>query len=235
VTPGRPATGGARAARSRPAPVLPAPLVLAAVLLVAASLVTGCGRAVDGVPTAAPPSDRPSTPAELERLVVARVPSGLPRLPDDEVHPPAGAKQLEDVAGYAPDPARELEVLEGYGYRFGWERFWGRQSGPMTGVFVDQFEQRAGAGAYAADLARNDAELYRGVLSEDPPELPGNCRLLTVDEPVPEAGLLDPAAFAWCWHGVFSVSVTAVAETTDDAVREVGAVLERQLALLPPA
>ena len=30
----------------------------------------------------------------------------------------------------------------------------------MTGVFVDQFEHRAGAGAYAEDLARNDAEHY---------------------------------------------------------------------------
>ncbi|TYP85994.1 hypothetical protein [Blastococcus xanthinilyticus] len=218
----------------RPAPPRPARVLLGAAL-VAAAVVTGCGRSVDGVPTAAPPSGRPSTPAELERLVVEEVPSGLPRVPDDELDPPAGEKRLEDVAGYAPDPARELEVLESYGYRFGWERFWGRETGPMTGVFVDQFEQRAGAGAYAEALARNDAELYAGVLSDDPPELPANCRLLTVEAPVPEAGLVDPAAFAWCWHGVFSVSVTAMAGTTDDALQEVGAVLERQLALLPPA
>ncbi|MCZ2859824.1 hypothetical protein [Blastococcus sp. VKM Ac-2987] len=223
MTPGRPARRGAVAAGGRLA------------LLVAASLLLGCGRAVDGVPTAAPPSGRPTSAAELERLVVGEVPSGLPRLPDDEVHPPAGHKRLEDVAAYAPDPERELDVLDSYGYRFGWERFWGRESGPITGVFVDQFEQRAGAGAYAEDLARNDAELYGGMLSDDPPELPANCRLLTVDTPVPETGLTDPAAFAWCWHGVFSVSVTAVAATRDDAVQEVGAVLEEQLALLPPA
>ncbi|MGY1915744.1 hypothetical protein [Blastococcus sp. SYSU DS0973] len=221
---GRPAPGGA-AARARLAPGL----------LVALSLLTGCGRAVDGVPTPVPPSDRPGSAAELEQLVVGEVPSGLPRLPDDEVEPPAGAKQLEDVAAYAPDPERELAVLDSYGYRFGWERFWGHESGPITGVFVDQFHQRAGARAYAEDLARNDAELYGGVLGVDPPELPANCRLLTVDTPVPEAGLADPAAFAWCWHGVFSVSVTAVAATAEDAVREVGAVLEEQLALLPPA
>ena len=228
MIPRRPAPRVAYAAPSRLAVLLPA-------LLAALSLVGGCGRAVDGVPTAAPPSDRPPGPAALEQLLVRAVPSGLPRLPDDEVEPPAGAKRLEDVAGYAPDPAREMHVLESYGYRFGWERFWGRESGPMTGLFVDQFERRAGARAYAADLARNDAELYGGTLSEGPPRLPGNCRLLTVDRPVPEAGLAHPAAFAWCWHGVFSVSATAVAETADDAVREVRAVLEAQLALLPPA
>ncbi|MCF6505873.1 hypothetical protein E9549_00375 [Blastococcus sp. MG754426] len=224
MTAGRPGRGGA-ATGSRVAPAV----------LLTACLLTACGRAVDGVPTAAPPSDRPSSPQELEELVVRDVPSGLPRLPDDELEPPAGAKRLEDVAAYAPDPERELAVLDDYGYRYGWERFWGRESGPMTGVFVDQFEQRAGAGAYAEALARNDAELYGGVLSVDPPELPANCRLLTVDTPVPDAGLVDPAAFAWCWHGVFSVSVTAVAGSVPDAVREVDAVLEEQLALLPPA
>ncbi|MGY1722508.1 hypothetical protein [Blastococcus sp. SYSU DS0533] len=224
MTEGRPGPGAA-AAGSRFAPAV----------LLTACLLAACGRAVDGVPTAAPPSDRPSSPQELEELVVREVPSGLPRLPDDELEPPAGAKRLEDVAAYAPDPERELAVLDDYGYRYGWERFWGRESGPMTGVFVDQFEQRAGAGAYAEALARNDAELYGGVLSVDPPELPANCRLLTVDTPVPEAGLADPAAFAWCWHGVFSVSVTAVAGSVADAVDEVGAVLEEQLALLPPA
>ncbi|MGY1886031.1 MULTISPECIES: hypothetical protein [unclassified Blastococcus] len=224
MTAGRPAPRNAAATRSGVVPVV----------VVAAALLSGCGRTVDGVATAGPPSDRPSSPAELEELIVREVPSGLPRLRDEELEPPAGPKRLEDVAGYAPDPERELAVLESYGYRYGWERFWGRESGPMTGVFVDQFEQRAGARAYAENLARNDAELYGGVLSVDPPELPANCRLLTVDAPVPAAGLVDPAAFAWCWHGVFSVSVTAVAGSVPDAVREVGAVLETQLDLLPP-
>ncbi|WP_346619696.1 hypothetical protein [Blastococcus montanus] len=223
---------GRRARRAARSPLAAGAL---AAVAVAVAVLPGCGRAVDGVPTAVAPSNRPTDPAELERLIVTDVPSGRPRLPDEDLEPPAGEKRLEDVAGYSTDPAREREVLESYGYRYGWERFWGHGDGPITGVFVDQFDRRSGARSYAQDLARNDAELYPGVLSEDPPELPANCRLLTVDAPVPEAGLVDPAAFAWCWHGVFSVSVTAVAETKADAVREVGAVLEEQLALLPPA
>ncbi len=184
---------------------------------------------------AAPPSGLPSQPEELEPLIVAEVPSGLPRLPDDVLDPPAGAKELRDVAGYAADPDREREVLEEFGYRHGWERFWGHgDSGPMTGVFVDQFETRAGAGAYAADLARNDAELYDGVLRENPPQLPGGCRLLIVEEPVPERMLTGPAALAWCTHGVFSVGVTSVADSVDAAIDEVHAVLEEQLERLPP-
>ena len=109
------------------------------------------GRSVRGVPGRRP-ARRPAVPAgdgrlrprgrrrrrrpapaersrqsaeELGALVVAEVPSGLPRLPDDELEPPAGAKAVEDVAEYADDPAREREVLEDYGYRYGWERFWG--------------------------------------------------------------------------------------------------------------
>nr|WP_239521072.1 hypothetical protein [Blastococcus saxobsidens] len=195
----------------------------------------GCGRAVEGSATAVAPSDRPTTPEELEPLLVTEVPSGLPRLPDDEVHPPAGAKRLEDVARYASDPVRERGILAEYGYLHGWERFWGREAGPMTALFVDQFEQRSGAGRYAEDLAGNDADLYGGTLSEDPPGLPGSCRQLVVEEPVPDAGLDAPAAFAWCRHGVFSVSVTAVGPTAREAVREVQAVLADQLELLPPA
>ena len=38
-----------------------------------------------------------------------------------------------DIAGYARDPARERAVLAEYGYRHGWERFWGTGSGPVTG------------------------------------------------------------------------------------------------------
>ena len=48
-----------------------------------------------------------------------------PGCADDELDPPAGAKRVEDIAGYSDDPAREREVLEDYGYRYGWERFWG--------------------------------------------------------------------------------------------------------------
>lgn len=214
--------------RGRSAALLPVALAVALVL-------PGCGRVVEGSPTAAPPSDRPASLQELEALLVTEVPSGLPRLPDDEVQPPAGAKRLEDVARYSPDPARERAVLEDYGYLHGWERFWGRDTGPMTGIFVDQFERRAGADAYAEDLAVNKAELYGVDLGEDPPDLPPSCRDLTVAEPVPEAGLTSPAAFAWCWHGVFSVAVTAVGPTVDEALAEVVSVMGRQLAMLPPA
>ena len=67
----------------------------------------------------------------------------------------------------------------------------------MTSVFVDQFGSRAGAGAYAEDLARNDAEHYGG-RCRNPPDLPGGCRMLALDEPDARAGLAGPAAFAWC-------------------------------------
>jgi hypothetical protein len=196
---------------------------------------TGCTRAVDGVPAAGPVESLPGSAQELEPLIVTEVPSGLPRLADDHLHPPAGAKRAEDVAGYAEDPARERQVLEDFGYRHGWERFWGDGSLLTTGVFVDQFDTRAGAGAYAEDLARNDAEHYDGVLDEHPVDLPGRCRLLTVEKPRPDSRMAGPAALAWCGHGVFSVGVTAVAGSVDAAEDEVRAVLTEQLDRLPPA
>jgi hypothetical protein len=214
-------------------PAGPAVLTVGTLLLLAA--LPSCAAAVEGTPTPAAARDLPEAPEELEPLVVGEVPSGLPRLPDAQLQPPAGAKTLEDVAAYADDPARETAVLEEYGYRYGWERFWGEGDGwPTTGVFVDQFETRGGAAAYAADLARNDADLYGGVLRENPPHLPGGCRLLTVEDGQPAAGLPGPAAFAWCGHGVFSVSVTAVAGSVDEATDEVEAVLHSQLGRLPP-
>jgi hypothetical protein len=214
---------GAQSARLRAA-------VLAAVLC-ALPLLAGCARVVEGAATAAPTGSAPGSPEELQRLVVTEVASGLPRIPDDELSPPAGEKRVQDVAGYAQDPTRERQVLAEYGYLFGWERFWGTGTGPMTGVFVDQFEDRAGAGAYARDLAGNDAEHYRGMLRDDAPGLPGGCRLLTVDEPRGE--LTGPAALAWCVHGVFSVSVTSVAASPEAAEQEVRAVLAAQLERLP--
>lgn len=173
----------------------------------------------------------PATPEELERLVVDEVPSELPRVPDEAIQPPAGAKRVEDVAGYSDDPARERAVLEDYGYRHGWERFWGAGTGegPQTGVFVDQFAAADGAVAYAEDLARNDAEHYGGLLSEGSPDLPEGCRRLVVDEPDPDGELWGPAAFAWCTHGSFSVAVSAVADSLEAATEEVGAVAVDQL------
>jgi hypothetical protein len=217
VTPGR-------SRRSRGA-------VLLAVLPCLLAL-TGCTRAVDGVPTAGPRQSLPASPEQLEALLVTAVPSGLPRLADDELEPPAGAKRVADVAAYADDPARERKVLEDYGYRFGWERFWGTDTAATTGVFVDQFQTRAGAAAYAEDLARNDAAHYDGVLVDDPVDLPGGCRLLSVEEPV--RGLPGPAVFAWCGSGVHSVGVTAVADSVDAAEEEVRVVLAEQLDRLPP-
>jgi hypothetical protein len=219
VTPGR--------SRWRVAVVLAA--VLPGVLVLA-----GCVRTVEGTATASRERDVPSSVADLGALVVTAVRSGLPRLPDRELEPPAGAKRVEDVAGYSDDPAHERSVLEHYGYRFGWERFWGTGTEPMTGVFVDQFRDRAGADAYAGDLARNDARVYSGMLREDPPHLPGGCRSLTVQTAEPDVGLPGPSAFAWCVHGVFSVTVTAVADTVEGAGAEVRAVMVAQLRRLPP-
>ncbi len=220
-----------RGRRSR-APRVAVLLALLPVLTWAA----GCGGGAGDVAASrsSTPSG-PSTPEELERLVVDEVPSGLPRVPDDAIQPPAGAKRVEDVAGYSDDPARERAVLADYGYRHGWERFWGAGTGegPQTGVFVDQFEAAGGADSYAEDLARNDAEHYGGLLSEGSPDLPEGCRRLLVEEPDPEDGLGGPAAFAWCTRGSISVAVSAVAATLDDATEEVGAVARDQLARLP--
>ena len=215
--------------RGRPSPAGGVALLLA----VSGVLVAACGRPVDGVPAAVSASTSPASADQLGERIVPDVPSGLPRLSDEDLTPPAGAKRMEDIAGYARDPARERAVLADYGYRHGWERFWGTETGPVTGVFVDRFESRAGAGAYAEDLARNDAERYGGMLSENPAGLPGGCWLLTVAEPDPEQ-LHGPAAFAWCVHGVFSVSATAVTDSVDAAEHEVHAVLTAQLDRLPP-
>jgi len=205
-------------------------LVLSGLLAVAA-----CTHSVDGVPTPAAAAATPASAAELEALIVTAVPSGLPRLPDDAVDPPAGEKTVDDIAGYSRDPRHEREVLKGYGYRHGWERFWGDgRSGRLTSVFVDQFDHRTGAAAYAADLARNEAGHYGAMLMENPPDLPGGCHLITVEDPGPEARLTGPAALVWCGSGVFSVSVTVVADSVDDAEEELRGVLAEQLDRLPP-
>jgi hypothetical protein len=212
----------------------PVRVVLLAVLLVAAVvLATGCDHPVAGEAVAAPAPSLPARAAELETLLVEEVPSGLPRLPDEQVRPPAGEKTVEDVAGYAEEPAHERAVLEDYGYRFGWERFWGVADGALTGVFLHQLGSRAMAAAYARDLAANDAEFYEGVLAENPPDLPGGCWLLTVEAPRPASGLDGPAAISWCGAGAFSVSVTAVADSVDAARAEVRELLPQQLERLP--
>jgi hypothetical protein len=204
-----------------------------AALAAAVVLTSACDRPVRGEATSEPPLALPGTPAQLEELLVEAVPSGLPRLPDAHVRPPAGEKTVEDVAAYAQDPARERAVLEDYGYRFGWERFWGVEGGALTSVFLHQLRSRAGAAAYARDLAANDAEFYGGVLADDPPDLPGGCRLLTVADPRHGSGLDGPAAITWCGSGVFSVSVTAVADSVEAARTEVRTLLPEQLDRLP--
>ncbi len=199
------------------------------------ALLTGCATSTDGDASAAPAAATPDTPRQLEALVVPAVPSGLPRVPDDALSPPAGEKLLEDVAGYAEDAAREREVLDDYGYRFGWERYWGSGSGPLTTVAAHQFETTDGAAAFTADLAAHEAEVYGGLLREDPPDLPAGCRLLQLDEGAPAAGVGAPAALAWCARGAFSVTVTAVSGSVESATAEVRAVVAAQLERLPPS
>ena len=204
---------------------------LAVVLTGLIVVVSGCRGAAPS-PPAAPGAPVPGSAAELAPLIVTHVPSGLPRLPDAALDPPAGAKRLDDVAAYATDAPSQREVLRADGYRFGWERFWGATAGPMTGVFVDEFTGSDGAARYSADLAGNEQRRLGGSLSLAPPSLPGGCRMLTV-----AAGssteLHGPASSVWCPHGVFSVSVIAVAGTAQAADREMRAVLARQLARLP--
>jgi hypothetical protein len=194
-------------------------------------VLAGCARPVEGTATTARGPVLPASAAELEPLIVTTVPSGLPRLPDASVSPPAGPKSLDDVSSYAADPSREREVLVEYGYRFGWERFWGRGA-RQTSVFVDQFRRAAGARTFASDLARNDATHYRATPQKGTGGLPAGCRLLTVAGPRPGTGLDGPAAFAWCSRGVFSVAVTAVSDTPAHALDEVSAVVRAQLARL---
>ncbi len=201
-------------------------------------LLTGCGSPADGGASAAPPTPAaatPDTPRELEPLVVPDVPSGLARVPDDALSPPAGEKWPEDVAGYARDAAREREVLDDYGYRFGWERYWGSGSGPLTTVAAHQFETTEGALAFTADLAAHEAEVYGGLLREDPPDLPAGCRLLQLEEGAPAARVAAPTVFAWCSQGAFSLAVTAVSGSVEAATEEVVAVVTAQLERLPPS
>jgi hypothetical protein len=206
--------------------------------LLAAAVLAGCGGCGgggggggEGHPAAAA-ATTPASAARLERLVVPSVPSGLPRLPDGGVQPPAGEKGVDDVASYAGNPRRERGVLERYGYRFGWERFWGRDAA-QTSVFVDQFRRTAGARTFAADLVDNDAAHYGATPHPGTGGLPAGCRLLTVAQAQPAVGLGGPAAFAWCTHGVFSVAVTAVSGSAAGALREVSAVVRAQLGRLP--
>jgi hypothetical protein len=57
---------------------------------------------------------------------------------------------------------------------------------------------------------------------------------MTVVDPDPDLGLWGPAAIAWCGHGVFSVGVTAIAESVDAAEEEMRAVVLAQIERLPP-
>lgn len=201
---------------------------LAVVLTGLIVVVSGC-RAAAPAPPAAPV---PGSAAELAPLIVTDVPSGLPRLPDAALDPPAGPKRLDDVAAYATDAPSQREVLRADGYRFGWERFWGATAGPMTGVFVDEFTADDGAARYSGDLAGNEQRRLGGTLSREPAGLPHDCRMLTVAAGA-STSLHGPASFAWCPHGVFSVSVIAVAGDARAADREMRTVLAQQLARLP--
>jgi hypothetical protein len=213
----------------------------AASLLLLGPLCSGCassgqdgGTAAEGIgnATSTPASARPSTAAELASLLVEQVPSGLPRVPDDELDPPAGAKTIDDVARYGDDAQEQRRVLEGYGYQRGWERFW-RGGNALTSVFLDQFSPGEGAADYAEDLARNDAEYYGGNVDDAPADLPAGCVSMNRDAAPPQHGLAGPAAFAWCVSGDFTVAVAAVAATPTDARAELTAVTAAQLDRLP--
>jgi hypothetical protein len=200
------------------------------VTLALVAALAACRSPAGAASTTAPAT--PTSAQQLERLVVTSVPSGLPRMPDSELKPPAGRKDLSDVAAYAGDPTHERVVLRGYGYRFGWERFWGRD-GAETSVFVDQFTGSSGARTFADDLVRNDAGHYRATPHPGSGGLPAGCRLLTVTQADASTGLSGPAAFAWCTRGVFTVAVTAISGSPDAALREVSAVVRAQLRRLP--
>jgi hypothetical protein len=211
-----------------------------ALVLLLGPLCSGCtsseaptdpGSASTSAPTSATAAG-PSSAGELESLLVDEVPSGLMLVPDDELDPPAGEKTIDDVARYGDDADEQRQVLEDYGYLRGWERFW-RSGDALTSVFLDQFSGPEGAGAYAEDLARNDAEYYGGVLDRSPGDLPDGCVLLARDEPAPEQGFAGPAAFAWCASGSFTVAVAAVADSPADARAELTAVIAEQLDRLP--
>jgi hypothetical protein len=208
----------------------------AATLALLGPLCSGCASEppADPARTAVPSAAAlPSTPAQLESLLLDHVPSGLPLVPDDELDPPAGQKSIEDLARYGDDSARQREVLQQYGYLRGWERFW-RSGNALTSVFLDQFGAPAGAASYADDLARNDAGYYGGVLDRSPGDLPAGCVLMARDDSSPRHGLAGPAAFAWCASGVFTVAVAAVAADPAAARAELTAVTTEQLGRLPP-
>ena len=210
------------------------PLAASALVLLS-PLVTGCssGDTPSGPAAATSPAAAlPSSDGDLEGLLVDAVPSGLPRVPDDELDPPAGEKTIDDVARYGHDAAEQREVLTDYGYLRGWERFW-RAGDQLTSVFLDQFDGPSGAGSYADDLARNDAEYYGGELDRRPGGLPDGCVLLSVDTPDPAVELAGPAAFSWCTSGAFTVSVAAVSTSPAGARAEVEAVTSEQLERLP--
>ncbi|WP_369130602.1 hypothetical protein [Modestobacter roseus] len=208
---------------------------LAAALLAVAPVCAGCAETEPAPQTSLAQSPAPSLPTdarELEELLVDEVPSGLPRVPDDDLDPPAGEKTVDDVAGYGEDAQQQEEVLGEYGYLRGWERFW--RDGPrITSVFIDQFADPAGAATYAEDLARNDAEYYGGTLDHAPAGLPEDCVLMAMPEAVPEHGLEGPPAFAWCTRGAFTVAVASVQPTAEEARTELSAVVAEQLAQLP--
>jgi hypothetical protein len=211
------------------------PAAAAAALLFGAPVLSGCAPS-DAAPPAASTSAAalPTDAAGLEPLLLEQVPSGLPRVPDDELDPPAGEKSIDDVARYGDDAQHQEDVLTQYGYQRGWERFW-RSGDQLTSVFLDQFTDAGGAASYADDLAANDAEYYGGTLDDQPTGLPAGCLLVLRTTPAPEVGTAGPAAFSWCSTGPFTVSVASVAADVDAARTEVLAVTRAQLDRLPRA
>ena len=109
-------------------------------------------------------------------LIVTEVPSGLPRLPDDELRPAGRRQAVEDVAALLRRPGRaSATVLAGLRLPVRLGAVLGRrESGPMTGVFVDQFDRRRRRRPPTPPTSpRNDAAaLRRRRCATDPPGCP---------------------------------------------------------------
>ena len=172
-------------------------------------------RAVDGAAGAGARGRQPRPAAEeLAELVLPEVPSGLPRLPDEDLDAAGGRQDRRDVAGVRRRPRRasgrsSRTTATGYG----WERFWGDGPGALTGVFVDQFEHPAGAARLRrGPRPQRRRALRRGAATRNRPTCPAAAGC-SRRRPAPDGRADRPRRVRLVRPGVFSVAVTAVART----------------------
>ena len=186
----------------------------------------GVRPAGDGAPRRAVGSS-PASAEELGALIVTEVPSGLPRLPDEDLTPPAGQEAGRGHRGLCPRSGTGAGGPRGLRLPVRLGTVLGHRDGPVTGVFVDQFDTRAGAAptprTSPATTPSTTAACWRR------PRRPAG-RLLVADRGGPRPGAAARAGRVRLVRArVFSVSVTAVADSVDAAEEEVRAVLEAQL------